>query len=71
MPLKRGSSQAVISANIRELKDSGRPQKQAVAIALDTAQRTGSGATRRRIMRSKSKTNRRNRSARLSRRTNR
>ena len=37
MPLKRGKSKAAISANIRELKASGRPQKQAVAIALSKA----------------------------------
>lgn len=37
MPLKRGKSRKVVSANIRELVDSGRPQKQAVAIALHTA----------------------------------
>lgn len=41
MPLKRGRSQATISANIRELRASGRPQKQAVAIALDAARRSG------------------------------
>jgi len=33
MPLKRGSSQETISANIRELVNAGHPQNQAVAIA--------------------------------------
>ncbi len=33
MPLKKGSSHAVISANIRELISSGRPREQAIAIA--------------------------------------
>lgn len=37
MPLKSGKSQKVISANIRELMHSGRPQKQAIAIAMDKA----------------------------------
>jgi hypothetical protein len=37
MPLKKGKSKKAISANIRELKRSGRPQKQAVAIAMKTA----------------------------------
>ncbi len=34
MPLKSGSSKKVVSANIRELMHSGRPQKQAIAIAM-------------------------------------
>jgi hypothetical protein len=37
MPLKKGSSDATVSANIRELVNTGRPQKQAIAIALKTA----------------------------------
>ena len=37
MPLKQGKGKKVIAANIRELKQSGRPQRQAVAIALSTA----------------------------------
>lgn len=41
MPLKRGRSQKTIGDNIRELRASGRATKQAVAIALDQARRTG------------------------------
>jgi hypothetical protein len=40
MPLKKGSSQEVIAANIKELKQSGRPHRQAVAIALETARKS-------------------------------
>lgn len=39
MPLKRGSSKATVSYNIRELRRSGRPQKEAVAIALSYARK--------------------------------
>lgn len=37
MPLQKGSSQKVVSHNIRKEVASGRPVKQAIAIALKTA----------------------------------
>jgi len=37
MPLKKGKSKKVISENIAELRNSGRPEKQAVAIAFSEA----------------------------------
>ena len=37
MPLKKGKSNKVVSSNVRKLIQEGRPQKQAVAIALKQA----------------------------------
>ena len=54
MPLRKGKSKETVSSNISELVHSGRPQKQAVAIALDTARRSGAKIPKKRKHKSKS-----------------
>jgi hypothetical protein len=54
MPLMQGYGKKAISRNISTEVRAGRPQKQAVAIALETARRAakraGKGAAARRLM---------------------
>lgn len=41
MPLKKDKSKKTISSNISELRHSGYPEKQSVAIALSEARKSG------------------------------
>lgn len=41
MPLKKGTSKKTIGKNVKTEMAHGKPQKQAVAIALDTARKSG------------------------------
>jgi hypothetical protein len=46
MPLIKSGSKKAIGENIEREKSSGKPKKQAIAIALDVARRAGSKITK-------------------------
>ena len=48
MPLNKGKSRAAVSQNIKTEIAAGKPQKQAVAIALNTARKAGAKIPRKR-----------------------
>jgi len=48
MPLKKGKSKKTVSSNIREMMESGYPQKQAIAASLNQARKSGAKIPKRR-----------------------
>ena len=47
MPLVKGGSKKAVAENIRKMRHEGRPQRQAVAIALDVARKSGASIPKR------------------------
>ena len=48
MPLKKGKSKFVVSENVRAELAAGKPKNQAIAIALNTARKSGAKIPRKR-----------------------
>jgi hypothetical protein len=48
MPLKQGKGKKTISENIKTEIEAGKPQNQAIAIALETARNKGTKTSKRR-----------------------
>ena len=46
MPLLKGSSKEVVSENIREMRNAGHPEDQAVAASLRMARESGGGSSK-------------------------